>query len=114
MGMTARAMAVAVAMGVGKKVVIQVMIVMIPVMGLIMTIQFVRDVRVGVGRCAQQGIIRIVGNCIIQAATIRALSLTAGRDRTKQPEGVTHAQQASTRTEQMVHALIVHLASTLP
>ena len=49
-----------------------------------------------------------------QAATIRALSLTAGRDRTKQTEGVASAQQASTRTEQKEHALIVHLASTLP
>ena len=93
--MTARAMAVAVTVGVGNKVVIQVMIVLVMGVGLIMTIQLVcgicMDVRVGVGRCAHQGKFGIVGNWFIQAATIRALSLTAGRDRTKNTEGVTSA-----------------------
>ena len=89
--MTARAMAVAVTVGVGKKVAIQVLIVLVMGVGLIMTIQLVRDVRVGVGRCAHQGKFGIVGNWFIQAATIRALSLTAGRDRTKHTEGVTSA-----------------------
>ena len=50
----------------------------------------------------------------MEAVITHALSLTAGRDRTKQTEGVASAQQASTRTEQKEHALIVHLASTLP
>ena len=105
-------MAVAVTVGVMNGVVTAIGIVLVAVVGLTLTIRSVRHVLEGEGWNAEDGSMTQVGICIIQAATIRALSLTAGRDRTKQTEVATHATLASTHHREHQHAQPAPLAST--